>query len=290
VPTGVFTERGVDARDAKALEEIEGWLGNNRDPRDEQRPNRQGDLHADVEMVALAAGLRTATRALIPADQLGPVRTRYERAGLAAVVATAGRGYGPEPHVIVYGGRTEADARLALEAENTRDGAELGRLLGYPPCCIGFFTRARHPDQFEAARAAWVARPAPRLNTLLFGCGVRFISFEPCRFDCPRAIETADAIANALTCTSPASTARCDVELSQSVAIDATNARAVVSLNTSGCITSARPVPSVRDRPVPGAALALAERLVGARVGADGRLRHEGAPETVVVDFGWEAR
>ncbi len=71
---------------------------------------------------------------------------------------------------------------------------ETGRLLGYPPCCTKAF--AALPDRSDdvanlvATLERTGARGDPRLNPF---APLPFISFHPCRFDCPAAIEVAAA-------------------------------------------------------------------------------------------------
>lgn len=257
----------------------------------------RSELRRDVELVALRAGLRRAIRlALTPAD-LVEATARYQAAGLIALAAPTPADYDGERHDILIVSMSEADATAAVAAEHTLDVRGLGRLLGYPECCVRHFAaRVSRADQlgiaFDGAREAWVPRPHPRLNNILFGVGARFISFEPCRYDCPAAIAVADAIAAAVGAVSPETVTWIDEQLRRSVAIDAVNARALVELEGGGPgkVARAVPTPAVSGRPIDAPAQRLADRISGATVAADGTLACEGEPLAYVLDFAWASR
>jgi len=84
-------------------------------------------------------------------------------------------------------------AHLRAQAGAMRD---LGALLGYPPCCVEAFlevgpmTDNRGP---VAAAAARTTRFEPWLNNLDLAT-FHTISFFPCRYDCPRALELAERV------------------------------------------------------------------------------------------------
>jgi tetratricopeptide (TPR) repeat protein len=271
----------------KSLVEAESWL---RLGRRERVRTGARELFRDVELVGLEAGLRRAIRLAIPPEEIAEARGRYARLGLATRIRAASAPYDGARQVILIVASSDADAELALEAEANENVRLLGELLGYPECCVDAFLR-RMPrstvpsprSAFEAARAAWVARPEPRLNTLLFGLGVRFISFEPCRFDCRAALGVAAALARQLGRLDPQSVRRIDDELRCTVAIDTSNARARVVLDRQAAtVASAEPLPAFAGDPLEGGR-ALADRLVGAWVAEDGMADPDA--ETLVIDF-----
>lgn len=89
--------------------------------------------------------------------------------------------------------------RMAAD-DTTHDGRELGRLLGYPECCVEAFCSLerrwpnRRPIQAAAERTE---RFEPRLNNLALD-RFAWIAHFPCRYDCPRSLELANAAAEKL--------------------------------------------------------------------------------------------
>ncbi|MCB9597454.1 MAG: hypothetical protein H6719_32330 [Sandaracinaceae bacterium] len=167
---------------------------------------------APLEVLAFAIGIKPALRIQV-ARADGDVEAARWRARGAAVVAVSG---------MLYVARDEARAR-ALEAAEAivlpgRFGRApdhdvldahraLGRLLGYPPCCVdGFLERVVRgvdvradgtpaAERVVAAEAALarsrrvLARPSfllPKRRAL--------VPFDPCAFDCEPALAYADAL------------------------------------------------------------------------------------------------
>jgi hypothetical protein len=169
-----------------------------------------------AEEVALAAGLRPMVRQLLDARSLASARARFERAGLRTGVAE--RVYGPTrngwdhtPEALSPGDPGARQAlfvgrdpgrigeAIACDLAKTDEGdRELGRLLGYPRCCVeAFVGTSRHrlnTELFAAAAERTQGAPRARLNALDLGV-FHFISWSPCRFDCAWSLTYADAVA-----------------------------------------------------------------------------------------------
>lgn len=283
-------EVGGGERDDAALASAAAWLERRRGTGHTQATAKRSQ-HRDVELVALRAGLRTAMRVSVVHSQLEEVLARFEAAGVVAMVAPITGRYEGEDHALVFAALNERDARRAVEAEVADDERALGKLLGYPECCIEAFVR--RPDSmwpYLGARAAWVPRPLPRLNTLLYGIGARFISFEPCRYDCAHAAEAADAIALALAEVDEMSVRWCDEQLARAVLVDDHGAHVLVELDSEGrTIVAAQAIPTVPGQPIGVRARTWAQVAPGAQVGPDGTVV-AGAMEALVVDFACRAR
>lgn len=185
---------------------------------------RGSTRHLDVEWLAVKARVKPATRVSIDPGRASELEARARRDGLAVaraahVVEFPGRA----PAAILYVAPDPAYARTVAEAElpllppgNERLSFEtevalhtdLGRLLGFPPCCVAeFCTRLRrgittrrdggqaHED-FVAAEAAAAASRAllGRLNDVSPDRRMRIVTFYPCRYDCPPAASYASAV------------------------------------------------------------------------------------------------
>jgi hypothetical protein len=266
--------------------------------------------NVDVEWLALCAGLKPAIRLSGPPDVADGMEQRYR--GLGAHTARARGPIGLTFHVqdVVYVARTQADADAVCDAElplladaspkpksvEIAALTSVGARLGYPPCCIAAFAgrierapsprRPGHPcEDFLATREAWVPAARTRINNLLLAQRVRWITFEPCRYDCPRALAFADGVATALGRRDPGAVAQLDAALRCTLAVAARDAgRALVQLEGGTVARAAAPVrPHDRTRHPPDAA--LAESLVGLSVAADGSLVLPDGSAVVVVEF-----
>lgn len=204
--------------------------------------------HFDVEEVAMAAGLKPASRVTVEPGEADEAAERARERGLhverRGPVSLAGR----SPVVLLYLSRDPALALGLAEAETplVRPGeppsaeeaaaahARLGRLLGFPACCVDAFCgrlrrgaepagASREPEpasgtrpdgggeheDFVAAEEALRAsgRLLGRLNDLSSDRRVRLVTFYPCRYDCPAAADYAGALFAAAKEADPASAA-----------------------------------------------------------------------------------
>jgi hypothetical protein len=172
-------------------------------------------LGPELEQLAFRIGIKPALRVLVPAHRLATL----ELSGAAWVCAA----YDAETAVCyVARDRGWAEAlrgceapvlpsapRRAPDAEVLAAHRELGRLLGYPRCCVETYASrlgrgvdvrrdgSRAAELVVAAEGALAASAEVlgRLNVFLLR---PLIPFAPCRFDCELALRYADALFEAL--------------------------------------------------------------------------------------------
>lgn len=183
-------------------------------------PRRQ----LDIEWIAMRAGLKPANRVTVSHAHADELEARVRRHGFSVVRATHAAMFpGRAASEILYVAPSKAYARalaaaeapllppenatLALEIELGLH-IELGRLLGFPSCCVSAFaTRIGHrsdapltgshiDEDFVAAQRAVAAtgRALGRLNDLSPDRRARLVTFYPCRYDCPAAASYAAAV------------------------------------------------------------------------------------------------
>ena len=178
----------------------------------------------DIEWVAMQAKLKPANRVTVAADRADEVVARARRDGFsvtrgARLVEFPGRA----PAVILYIAADESYTRRLADTEApllppqsaqlrvdeaVPLHAQLGRLLGFPACCVDEFVarlrrgitrrldgRAAHEDFVAAECAArGTSQFLARLNDLSPDRRVRIVTFYPCRYDCPSAADYAAAV------------------------------------------------------------------------------------------------
>lgn len=165
-------------------------------------------MAAPLELLAFAIGIKPALRLWASPGEVARWRAR------GAAVEVAGE--------IAYVARDAAWARALREAEApVIPGAsarvpdadvqaahrEVGRLLGYPPCCVErFVTRVVRgvdvrADGSPAAELVVAAEDALSRSTRLLGRASfllpkreALVPFDPCAFDCDPAVRYADAL------------------------------------------------------------------------------------------------
>ncbi len=209
-------------------------------------------------------------------------------------------------------------------SEKERLERDFGLQLGYPTCCVEAFQRRVHlrtteglaqdahqrggrshsiasklvrrfgelfrppvAPQYHHVVAAWVPKPEPRLNIFRVGEGFSLISFEPCTFACPKAVELADAIARALGAQCAQSLAELDGRLVRSVALAPGGERCELRLCRNGAtvVQSAEAIPLLYKVPPSSSAEALARGLVGAEVGENGAIAQPRQRPVIVLAF-----
>jgi hypothetical protein len=88
------------------------------------------------------------------------------------------------------------DSSIAWKIARSRDDKEIGRLLGYPDCCINFFNetwvKAKMIDPTPAMAGEVI--PHPGNNILLRWLGLRLVSHLPCSHDCKATTEIAEGM------------------------------------------------------------------------------------------------
>ena len=164
------------------------------------RPSALGSGEADE--VALFAAIKPLIRQVLPRAELAGARSRFERLGLALGEATHRVVLPSTEGTVLFVSRKAATVReaLACEAEPDHD-LELGRLLGYPRCCVEAYLQLAPPrrnvDAFARASTATLGTFSPRLNTLDLAL-FHYVSWLPCSFDCALSRAFADAVAQHL--------------------------------------------------------------------------------------------
>lgn len=112
---------------------------------------------------------------------------------------------------------TEEARTLDRMGQDSQDDqtAELGRLLGYPPCCVAAFSRLerRWPNRLPMTHSARRSKSFhPRLNNAALD-RFAYISWFPCRYDCEPSIRLANRAAEALERLNPHIVAAIDATL-----------------------------------------------------------------------------
>jgi hypothetical protein len=172
----------------------------------------------------MRAGVKPANRVTLPPDQTADLEARARREGFAVARGAELAAFpGRPPAAVVYISPDAQRARELADAEApllSSDGrglpvdyavpihARIGRLLGFPSCCIAeFCTRLRrdvtlrldgrraHEDFVAAEYAARASqRFLGRLDDLSPDRRLRIVTFYPCRYDCPAAADYAAAV------------------------------------------------------------------------------------------------
>ncbi|MBW2461753.1 MAG: hypothetical protein JRH11_08905 [Deltaproteobacteria bacterium] len=161
-----------------------------------------------IEHIAFRLGFKPALR-LRPGPDLERERARAEARGLATRVRVGGSG-----QELLYIARDEERAAALAEAEalslcgtdeSIEGHRELGRLLGYPRCCVQAFVtritefesadRGQREDHLAVRDALGRTKIAHgRLNPTPQEGGSTLISYYPCRFDCTLSLRYGEAV------------------------------------------------------------------------------------------------
>ncbi len=185
----------------------------------------------DAEWIALRSGLKPAVREVLDARDARNAAPALAAQGFYVELLEEGiaenpvHGYvleprrGPAPpsaprewfglqgRVVLYAARDRRTLRRLRHVDETlirrRDPAgeaalvaEMGRLLGYPDCCVRRYaatTCELHNEPRVAGAARRSTRFALELNNLTLGF-FHYIPWTPCRFDCPASLEFARAV------------------------------------------------------------------------------------------------
>jgi hypothetical protein len=270
----------------------------------------------DPEWVAFTTQLKPAIRITVEPGGAESITPRFAAQGATVVKADALATIGGREVEVLYVARSEADAIALRDAEavilpGRKVGdlnrellahQELGRLLGFPRCCVESFCARMGrgversassgegclAEDYRVAREAWVPCPDGLLNHFLLAARIRLITFYPCRYDCPVAVRYARAVLRVVAHTQPAAAQEMMDQLGRPIAISPSNARAVVVIGPERAIRGASAPRNPAGQVVCEADAAFAASLVGARVGPRGAVETDagdGEPPAWVVPF-----
>lgn len=261
----------------------------------------------DVEYLAFSRGIKPAVRISGTTEEVEAAERRYRELG--AEVRRGRRVIASAERWIAYVAHSDREAERMryldgvaptltwLRKRWNDPNVELGRLLGYPDCCVkAFGRRARgrrlktEHDWYRAACAARLARSDFRLNVLLMAEGRSLLSFEPCRYDCANALELRSLIADAVRADDPEWLDYVECQARLPIAVGPDGARAHVELDRrigQGGARIVRAWPPVAPRGTSQEKdVGLARRIEHLVVTADGWVPLGLAkPAPVVVDF-----
>jgi hypothetical protein len=237
------------------------------------RPIRYPLGSGQADELALRAGLRPLMRELLRPGDLAVAQARYARAGLASEVAE--RRYAitrdgwdhadrppadddPDARRALFVGRDRGRLEAAIAADLAKtDEAdrELGRLLGYPRCCVDAFvdssSQRKNPEVLRAALARTLGRAAARLNIADLAV-FHFVSWYPCAYDCAWSLRYADAVAGLVARLSPGPdgfASRIDAALARHRLVLADDVQLSIDGERAGGALTLREVsPTARDR------------------------------------------
>jgi hypothetical protein len=166
----------------------------------------------EAEMIALLGGLRRLVRQRLRAPDIERIRAFAARRGLHVGVAPGfwAEGKGGEDQCLdgkaaqafdayrtVFIGRAPHDVAAGIELDRGND-LELGRLLGYPRCCVEAFVSAPQPRRNMDLLAATAGRTDGLLLARLNVADLHvfhYVSWTPCSFACSWSARYADRIA-----------------------------------------------------------------------------------------------
>lgn len=158
-----------------------------------------------AEEVAYLAGVKPVLYLTVPFDRLDATLERFEGHRIAVVDPRTGgrvaRGVSTaHAHVFVsrHADGPSACERIYRAGDPTRQAAEMGRWMGYPPCCAEAFARSRDNSSDSGNVYAAAARTAGGGHPLLNLGAVYLVPFYPCSFDCDAAAGFAAAVFDAL--------------------------------------------------------------------------------------------
>ncbi len=182
---GVDPARLTTARAALAARPIEYALGS-----------------GEADEVALYAGIKPLVRQVLSPAELPAARARFWQLGLSCGEATHRVALPSTGGVVLFVSRDPRRVQEAVRCEALPEhDLELGRLLGYPRCCVEAYLEVPPPrtnvQAFAAAAANTPGRFLPRLNTIDLAV-FHYLSWVPCSFGCELSRAFADAVAHHL--------------------------------------------------------------------------------------------
>jgi hypothetical protein len=229
----------------------------------------------DPEWIALEAGLKPAVRIALRDGDAQKLAAGLASRGAAVVLGHARVQFeGRERETVLYVARRRDDAEALRDAESRALGVEsdrvrldahreMGRLLGYPRCCVDAFlevaatfdapdaANARECEDVLHARGA-ISRTRglahARVNPLLLSSRMRLVTFYPCRYDCTFAVAYANALHAAIARKDARAASELDRVLACEIALASHGARALIETDAQG---HRRAVPPPRPNGMP---------------------------------------
>ena len=151
-----------------------------------------------LNIIYVAEGVRPLTRFLITTDKVPALGQFLKKAGLKMLLSELKTFDEFGMKRMIYISKDPALCWKALTAELTGDHAALGKLLGYPECCIKFFIEnyekaSNLHDDFTLLSLANSKSESfsPLMNISLKYFDSAFINHYPCSFDCSCSLELA---------------------------------------------------------------------------------------------------
>jgi len=157
-------------------------------------------------LVGLRHGLREAMSYEATASEIGRIRARINTMGLYSAIG--GKHRYEQERFFLYIARQSKVVQQCLRAER-RDPETLGRIFGYPECCISSFLHrwrqhkidgnSGEPDFPYLAFSNTRRRPRPEINNLLWYMNdsrtpYYLISHFPCSYRCKKSLDYAKNI------------------------------------------------------------------------------------------------
>jgi hypothetical protein len=198
-----------------------GWVSDRAREAWQPRITRIGSAWSEIEWRSVACGIRRCALTSVPSDQLVVRSAEWAANGLSTMpVAMSGTSPGyastsvaprvgePFEYRVAVGALADvAELKRAIDAG---DDGTMGRLLGFPDCCIAFFRRTWVNDGCvdttwamaanggcvdDSGRVIDIDVTAPFQSNILWRwVGPRAVPHLPCSFSCPATVTFADTL------------------------------------------------------------------------------------------------
>jgi len=103
------------------------------------------------ELLAVKHGIKPLLRTVIQPENVKSVKMICKEKGLSSMIKSFNQLYGADlvsPINIIYISKSKDLLRKAYLSEKSEDRRLIGELLGYPPCCVEFFSEALKNGKF----------------------------------------------------------------------------------------------------------------------------------------------
>lgn len=177
-------------------------------------------MWAEVERMSVVRRLRPAALQIIPAEILKDISETYIKKGVLVVPLSKEKMSHDIPKVSEFVGVTSSNVRVAFvnndananeffhywnNVDDSTRIENIGRLLGYPKCCIDFYKKYTNEQNFldmtwpmatnnlqikEEDVLVHISADSPiEANTLWRWQDVQLVSHTPCSFNCKQTVE-----------------------------------------------------------------------------------------------------